>query len=78
MSSSNKCSGKRKQCTNSHRACALDAVLTKQLPANKAARINEVPSSILKNRLSGCVMHGVKPEPTPYLTFQEKKTLLTT
>ena len=54
---------------------AVDAVLTKQLPANKAARMYGVPPSTLKDCLSGCVVHDVKPGPTPYLTSQEEKDL---
>ena len=53
----------------------LEAVLTKQLPANKAARMYGVPPSTLKDRLSGRVVHGVKPGPMPYLTSQEEKDL---
>ena len=71
-SPSNKRSGKRKQWTDSQMMSALDAVLTKQLPANKAAR---VPPSTLKDHLSGRVIHGVKPGPTPYLTTQEEQEL---
>ena len=43
-------------------------ILTKQLPANKAARLYGVLPSTLKDRISGRVVHGVKPGPTPYLT----------
>ena len=53
---------------------ALDAVLTKQLLANKAAKLYGVPPSTL-DRLSGHVVHGVKPGPTPYLTTKEEKEL---
>ena len=74
-SPSNKRSSKRKQWIDSQMVSALDAVLTKQLPANKAARLYGVPPSTLKDRLSGRVVHGVKPGPTPYLTTQEEKEL---
>ena len=53
----------------------LDTVLTKEFPANKAARLYGVPPSTLKDRLSGRVVHGVKPGPRPYLTTQEEKEL---
>ena len=71
-SPSNKCRGKRMQWTDSQIVSALDTVLTKQLPANKAARMYGVPPSLLKDRLSGCVVHGVKPGPT---LSQEEKDL---
>ena len=74
-SPSNKRRGKRKRWTDSQMVSALDAVLTKQLPANKAARIYGVLPSTLKDRLSGRVVHGVKPGPAPYLTSQEEKDL---
>ena len=74
-SSSNTRSKHRKQWTDSEMVSALDAVLTKQLPANKAAKLYGVPPSTLKDRLSGRVVHGVKPGPRPYLTTKEEKEL---
>ena len=63
------------QWTDSQMVSASDAVLTKQLPANKVARMYGVLPSTLKDHLSGHVVHGVKPEPMPYLTSQEEKDL---
>ena len=74
-SSSNTRSKRRKQWTDSEMVSALDAVLTKRLPANKSARLYGVPPSTLKDRLSGRVVHGVKPGPRPYLTTKEEKEL---
>ena len=39
-----------------------------QMSANKAANLFGVPRSMLKDRLSGRVVHGTKPGPKPYLT----------
>ena len=76
MSQSNRRSGKRKQWTGSEMVGALDAVLNKHLPANKAAKLYGVPPSTLKDRLSGRVVHsGVNPGPKQYLTKQEVKEL---
>ena len=66
--------GKRKQWTDTQMVSALDEVLTKQLPANKA-RLYGVPPSTLKDHLSGRVVHDVKPRLTPYLITQEEKEL---
>lgn len=46
---------------------AMDSVLKKGLSGNKAADLHGVPRSTLKDRLSGRVIHGVKPGPKPYL-----------
>ena len=73
-SPSNKRRGKRKQWTDTQMVSALDEVLTKQLPANKA-RLYGVPPSTLKDHLSGRIVHGVKPRLTPYLITQEEKEL---
>ena len=54
---------------------ALDVVLTKNLPANKPARLHGVPPSTLNDRFSGCVVHGINPGPRLYLTVQEEKEL---
>ena len=75
MSPSNKRRGKRKQWTDPQMVSTLDTVLTKQLPAKKTARMYRVPLSTPKDRLSGRVIHGVKPGPTPYLASQEEKYL---
>ena len=70
-SSSNTQSKNRNQWTDSEMVSTLDAVLTKQLPANKAARLYGVSPSTLKDQLSGRVVHGVKPGPRPYLITKE-------
>ena len=75
MSQSNRRSGKRKQWTGSEMVGALDAVLNKHLPANKAAKLYGVPPSTLKDRLSGRVVHDVNLGPKQYLTKQEEKEL---
>ena len=75
LGQSNRRSGKRKQWTESQMVGALDAVLNKHLSANKAAKLYGVPPSTLKDRLSGCVVHGVNAGPKQYLTKQEEKEL---
>ena len=40
-----------------------------------AAKIYAVPPSTLKDRMSGRVLHGKKPGPTPYLTPSEEEEL---
>ena len=42
---------------------------------NRAAHDHGVPSSTLKDRLSGKVVHGTKPGPKPYLNSTEEKEL---
>ena len=54
---------------------ALDAVLNKDLSANKATKLYGVPPSTLKDGLSGRVVHGVNPGPKQYLTKQEEKVI---
>ena len=43
--------------------------------ANQTARQHGVPPSILKDRLSGQVLHEAKPGPRPYLGPNEEKEL---
>ena len=54
---------------------AIDSVKSGKMSANKAARVYEVPSSTLKDRLSGKVKHGTNPGPSPYLTREEETEL---
>ena len=63
------------QWTESQMSLALDAVSNNHLSGNKAAALHGVPSSLLKDRLNGCVIHGQKPGHKPYLTKQEEKKL---
>ena len=63
------------QWTESQMSAALDAVLNNHLSGNKTAALHGVPPSTLKDRLSGCVIHGWKPGCKPYLTKQEEKEL---
>lgn len=54
---------------------AMDAVIKQGLSANRAADTHDVPRSTLKDRLSGCLIHGVNPGPKPYLTKDEESEL---
>ena len=62
---------KRKHWTNEQ----MEAATKGTLSANKAADLHGVPRSTLKDRLSGCVAHGVKLGPRPYLTAEEEAEL---
>ena len=53
----------------------LDAILNNHLWGNKATALHGVPLPILKDRLSGCMIHDRKPGHKPYLTKQEEKEL---
>ena len=66
---------KRKQWTNEQMEAAMAAATKGTLSANKAADLHGVPQSTLKDRLSGCVAHGVKPGPRPYLIAEEEAEL---
>ena len=42
---------------------------------NKAAALHGIPKTMLKDRVSGCIAHGFKLGPKPYLTSQEENQL---
>ena len=65
-------SAKRMNWTESQMSAALHA---NHLSGNIAAALHGVPLSTLKDRLSGCVIHGQKSGHKPYLTKQEEKEL---
>lgn len=44
-------------------------------PINQVARDHGVPKTTLRDRLSGRIVHGSKPGPTPYLTSSEELEL---
>ena len=66
---------KRKKCTDEQMKAAMKSVMDDSLSANRAADLHGVPQSTLKDRLSGCVIHGAKPGPKPYLTVNEEAEL---
>ena len=68
---------RRRQWTNEMMEAALHSVLHDGLSGNKAADIHGIPWSTLKDRLSGRVKHGTKPDPKPYLTNEEEAQLST-
>ena len=51
---------------------AMEAASSGTVSANKAADMYGVPRSTLKDRLSGRIVHGVKPGPRPYLRESEE------
>ena len=55
---------------------AMEAASSRDISANKAADMYGVPRSTLKDRLSGRVVHGVKPGPRPYLRESEERELV--
>ena len=54
---------------------ALNDVLNNHLSGNKTSALHRVPPSTLKEKLSGCVIHGQKPGSKQCLTTQKKKEL---
>ena len=54
---------------------AMAAVQNKGSSINRNAKLFGVPLSTLKDRLSGRVVHGVKPGPVPYLSPEEEDEL---
>ena len=67
---------KRKQWSEQQMLAAIDVAqdgITKSI--NKAALEYSVLASILKNRISGHVVHGTKPGPVPYLSAKEEDNL---
>jgi hypothetical protein len=67
-------SAKRKVWTEEQMKAALDDVKS-GVSGNRAADINGIPRSTLKDRLSGRVVHGTNPGPVPYLTKDEETEL---
>jgi len=65
----------RKQQTEEQMSAALNSVKTEGLSGNRAADLYGVPRSTLKDRLSGRVVHGMKPGPRPYLSTGEETEL---
>ena len=55
---------------------AIDAVKSSRKGVNRAALEFSVPHTILKDRITGRVVHGTKSGPKPYLTQQEEKELV--
>ena len=51
---------------------AIDAV-KKGMGVNVAAKAHGVPKTTLKDRRSGCVIHGTKSGPCQYLSLEEER-----
>ena len=67
---------KRKQWTLEQMTAAIEAYRSGSSPSiNQAARDHGVPPTTLKDRISGRVLHGSKPGPTPYLSEEEESEL---
>ena len=64
----------RKECHDDSMKAAIHAVEEGQSISN-AARDHGVPKTTLYDRISGKIMHGVNPGPTPYLSNEEDKEL---
>ena len=65
----------RKQWSEEKTLAALQSVENQFLSGNKATDLHGVPRSTLKDRLTGWVMHGTRPEPKPYLSMTEEADL---
>ena len=68
-------SSKRKQWSDQQMRDAMEAASSGTASVNKAADMYGVPRSTLKDRLSGHVVHGVKPGPRSYLRESEEREL---
>ena len=55
---------------------AMKAVKEGQFGVNRATLEYGVPKTTLKDRLNGRVIHGTNMGPTPYLTYEEEKELV--
>ncbi len=66
---------KRKQWSNKSMVLAMEAVKAGRFGVNEAARMYGLPSSTLKDRLGGRVVHGTNPGRRPFLTQEEEKCL---
>ena len=67
---------KRKQWTLEQMTAAIEAYRSGFSPSiNQAARDHGVPPTTLKDRISGRVLRGSKPGPTPYLSEEEESEL---
>ena len=69
------CSKVRKQWSEEQMLAAIDSVKNGGLSGNRSADMYGVPRSTLKDRLSGRVVHGVKPGPISYLSADEEQEL---
>ena len=67
-------SEKRKEWTDDNMKAAMKAVAEGE-SATQAARNHGVPKTTLLDRISGRVIHGVKPGPRPYLSPGEERDL---
>ena len=68
---------KRKMWTNLQMENAIKAILdSTAISISAAARDHGVPSTTLKDRLSGRLLHGTKPGPVSYLSCSEEKNLV--
>ncbi len=57
-------------------AAAIEAYTSGSSPSiNRAARDRADPPSTLKDRLSGRILHGSNPGPSPYLSAEEESEL---
>ncbi len=68
--------GKRKCWTDEAMLDAMNAVRKDGVGVNAAAAQFGVPTTTLRNRLSGRVVHGNNPGPVPYLSPTEESELV--
>ena len=54
---------------------AMEAVISNIMGVNHVAASCIVPSTMLKNRISGCVKHGAPPGPQSYLSPEKESEL---
>jgi len=54
---------------------AMNAVKNRKMDINEAARVHGIPTTVLKDRVSGRVTHGNKPGPKQCFDKEEEKEL---
>ena len=55
--------------------CVLVSAVQNGMPIKRAAEEHGVPTTTLRDRINGRVVHGSKPVPKPYLSACEEKEL---
>ena len=65
----------RKQWDENSMICAMEAVKSDELRVNQATKEFGVPTTTLKDQISGCVKYRKNPGPEPYLTTEEESSL---
>ena len=68
--------GKLCQCTNGEMLHVIEYGQSSAVSINEASQCYKIPPTILKDGLSGRVVHETKMDSKPYLTHEEEKELV--